>query len=80
MTRDGGQVPGGRPPRRQEAADRQRTAGAAKPAPAPRPAVPALASIRPRRPSLGGGAPAQGRELGRQGQRTVRKLLEAGLA
>jgi AcrR family transcriptional regulator len=35
---------------------------------------------RPRRPSLGGGAPAQGRELGRQGQRTVRKLLEAGLA
>ena len=34
----------------------------------------------PRRSSLGGGAPAQGRELGRQGQRTVRKLLEAGLA
>ncbi len=39
-----------------------------------------LASAHPRRPSLGGGAPAQGRELGRQGQRTVRRLLEAGLA
>jgi AcrR family transcriptional regulator len=33
-----------------------------------------------RRPSLGGGAPAQGRELGRHGQQTVRKLLDAGLA
>jgi AcrR family transcriptional regulator len=32
------------------------------------------------RPSLGGGAPAQGRVLGRQGRQTVRKLLEAGLA
>jgi AcrR family transcriptional regulator len=31
-------------------------------------------------PSLGGGEPARGRALGRQGQRTVRKLLEAGLA
>jgi AcrR family transcriptional regulator len=31
-------------------------------------------------PSLGGGAPAQGRVLGRQGRQTVRKLLEAGLA
>jgi AcrR family transcriptional regulator len=31
------------------------------------------------RPSLGGGTPAQGRELGRQGRETVRKLLEAGL-
>jgi AcrR family transcriptional regulator len=29
---------------------------------------------------MGGGAPAQGRALGRQGQKTVRKLLEAGLA
>jgi AcrR family transcriptional regulator len=29
------------------------------------------------RPSLGGGAPAQERELGRQGRETVRKLLEA---
>src|SRR6266581_8851793 len=33
----------------------------------------------PRRPSLGGGTPAQERELGRQGRETVRKLLEAGL-
>ena len=33
-----------------------------------------------RRPSLGGGTPAQGRELGAQGRQTVRKLLEAGLA
>jgi AcrR family transcriptional regulator len=32
------------------------------------------------RPSLGGGTPAQGRELGAQGRRTIRKLLEAGLA
>jgi len=31
------------------------------------------------RPSLGGGTPAQERELGRQGRETVRKLLEAGL-
>ena len=35
---------------------------------------------RPRRPSLGGGTPAQERELGAQGRQTVRKLLEAGLA
>jgi AcrR family transcriptional regulator len=35
---------------------------------------------RPRRPSLHGGEPAHGRALGRQGQQTVRKLLEAGLA
>ena len=34
----------------------------------------------PSPPSLDGGAPAQGRALGRQGQKTVRKLLEAGLA
>jgi AcrR family transcriptional regulator len=39
----------------------------------------AAAGPRPRRPSLGGGAPAQGRELGRHGQQTVRKLLDAGL-
>jgi len=36
--------------------------------------------VRPRRPSLGGGIPAQGRELGAQGRLTVRRLLEAGLA
>jgi AcrR family transcriptional regulator len=35
---------------------------------------------RPRRPSLGGGVPAQERELGAQGRQTVRRLLEAGLA
>src|SRR6266496_937146 len=35
---------------------------------------------RPRRPSLGGGIPAQERELGAQGRQTVRRLLEAGLA
>jgi AcrR family transcriptional regulator len=32
------------------------------------------------RPSLEGGTPAQGRELGRQGRETVRKLLEAAMA
>src|SRR5216683_1849951 len=32
------------------------------------------------RPSLGGGTPAQERELGRQGRETVRKLLEAAVA
>src|SRR5215469_7330865 len=36
--------------------------------------------VRVRRPSLGGGIPAQGRELGAQGRLTVRRLLEAGLA
>jgi AcrR family transcriptional regulator len=36
--------------------------------------------VRLRRPSLGGGIPAQGRELGAQGRQTVRRLLEAGLA
>src|ERR1700722_6465804 len=35
---------------------------------------------RPRRPSLNGGIPAQGRELGAQGRMTIRRLLEAGLA
>jgi len=34
----------------------------------------------PRRPSLGGGIPAQERELGAQGRQTIRRLLEAGLA
>src|ERR1700738_5442251 len=31
------------------------------------------------RPSLGGGAPAQDRELRAQGRETVRRLLEAGM-
>jgi AcrR family transcriptional regulator len=35
---------------------------------------------RTRRPSLGGGIPAQERELGAQGRQTIRRLLEAGLA
>ncbi|HEY3905127.1 MAG TPA: TetR/AcrR family transcriptional regulator [Streptosporangiaceae bacterium] len=35
---------------------------------------------RPKRPSLGGGIPAQGRELGVQGRLTVRRLLDSGLA
>jgi AcrR family transcriptional regulator len=35
---------------------------------------------RPARPSLGGGTPAQDRELRAQGRETVRKLLEAGTA
>jgi AcrR family transcriptional regulator len=48
--------------------------------PIPRAPSQATAAVKPRRPSLGGGAPAQGRALGRQGQRTVRKLLDAGLA
>jgi AcrR family transcriptional regulator len=37
-------------------------------------------SGRNRRPSLGGGRPAQDRALRAQGRETVRKLLEAGLA
>ena len=35
---------------------------------------------RAKRPSLGGGRPAQDRELRAQGRQTVRRLLEAGLA
>jgi AcrR family transcriptional regulator len=70
MTSGGSQIPAGRPPGPRGAADRPRAT-----APAPALAEPA----RPRPPSLGGGEPAQGRALGRQGQRTVRKLLEAGL-
>lgn len=35
---------------------------------------------RRQRPSLGGGIPAQQRDLGAQGRETVRRLLEAGLA
>src|SRR4249920_2423849 len=37
-------------------------------------------AARPMRPSLGGGRPAQDRELRAQGRQTVRRLLEAGLA
>lgn len=54
----------------------------ADPAAGPRrPAGPSRGiGVRPRRPSMGGGIPAQGRELGTQGRQTVRRLLEAGLA
>jgi AcrR family transcriptional regulator len=38
------------------------------------------AGAKPGRPSLGGGAPAQDRELRAQGRQTVQKLLDAGLA
>jgi AcrR family transcriptional regulator len=45
------------------------------------PAARARAGVgRPKRPSLGGGRPAQDRELRAQGRQTVRRLLEAGLA
>jgi AcrR family transcriptional regulator len=50
---------------------------------APREAAPRGAGRPPRtkpaRPSLGGGAPAQERELRAQGRETVRRLLEAGM-
>src|SRR5689334_12155165 len=50
---------------------------AKKPAPAARGRA---GGGRPKRPSLGGGRPAQDRELRAQGRQTVRRLLEAGLA
>src|SRR6266581_233794 len=50
---------------------------AKKPAPAARSRA---GGGRPKRPSLGGGRPAQDRELRAQGRQTVRRLLEAGLA
>ena len=59
--------------------------GEAEGQPAAKPARPAAARSRggagrPKRPSLGGGSPAQHRELRAQGRQTVRRLLEAGLA
>jgi AcrR family transcriptional regulator len=44
------------------------------------PRSPSDSDAQSKRPSLGGGTPAQGRELGAQGRKTIRKLLEAGLA
>jgi AcrR family transcriptional regulator len=45
------------------------------------PAAPRSTSgARRHRPSLGGGVPAQQRELGAQGRQTIRRLLDAGLA
>ncbi len=67
----------------QDAPAEATTPATADEAPAPRPQVPPQAARgRPagRRPSLGGGIPAQERELGAQGRLTVRRLLEAGLA
>ena len=58
--------------------------GEAEGQPAAKQAGPAARSrsgaARPKRPSLGGGRPAQHRELRAQGRETVRRLLEAGLA
>jgi len=48
--------------------------------PSATPAGPAGSGPGRVRPSLGGGTPAQERELGRQGRETVRKLLEAATA
>jgi AcrR family transcriptional regulator len=73
-----GVIRGGQPGLEAAAADAT-AAGPAAAGPAAgkgRPGGPA----RSGRPSLGGGVPAQGRELGAQGRKTVRKLLEAGLA
>jgi AcrR family transcriptional regulator len=68
MNREAGDCPDARLPgtaRRKEALAQQRAHGG---------------SGHARRPSLGGGTPAQERALGAQGRQTVRKLLEAGLA
>jgi AcrR family transcriptional regulator len=58
--------------------------GEAEGQPAAKQATPAVRGRagggRPKRPSLGGGRPAQDRELRAQGRQTVRRLLEAGLA
>ncbi len=58
--------------------------GEAEGQPAAKQAKPAARSRagvgRPKRPSLGGGRPAQDRELRAQGRQTVHRLLEAGLA
>src|SRR5262249_33489269 len=57
-----------------------RASGQAAPPATDRPSRPSRGTgVRLRRPSLGGGIPAQGRELGAQGRQTVRRLLEAGL-
>jgi len=54
--------------------------GASKHAGKPVPAPGTKATDRPRRASLGGGRPAQDRELRAQGRQTLQNLLEAGLA
>src|SRR5216684_9175922 len=65
-------APGGSAPDR-EAATPASEHGAAAP-------KPRAAGGRARRPSLGGGIPAQDRELRAQGRQTVQRLLDAGLA
>src|SRR5256714_13307127 len=58
-------------------------AGEAKGRPAAKRPPAALARAgagRPKRPSLGGGRPAQDRELRAQGRQTLQNLLDAGLA
>ncbi|MGH3274914.1 MAG: TetR/AcrR family transcriptional regulator [Streptosporangiaceae bacterium] len=77
MTTGGGQIPARQPSGPHDVAGRRRPGAPAKPSGEPMP--PPRAPARPKPPSLGGGEPAQGRALGRQGQRTVRKLLEAAL-
>ena len=80
MTSGGSQVPAGRPPGPRNPGGGAPARPVAEPAPAPPGQPPApRAAARTQPASLGGGEPAQGRALGRQGQRTVRKLLEAGL-
>src|ERR1700761_6724173 len=80
MTSNGGQGPGGRPPRRNDAAARSRSTAAGASCEEQEPLAAAPPADPPPQPSLGGGTPAQGRALGRQGLKTVSKLLEAGLA
>jgi AcrR family transcriptional regulator len=65
-------APGGSAPD-EEAATPATAHGAAEP-------KPRAVGGRARRPSLGGGIPAQDRELRAQGRQTVQRLLEAGLA
>src|SRR5690348_5152841 len=54
--------------------------GGSKQAGKPQTAPVAKAAGRPRRASLGGGRPAQDRELRAQGRQTLQNLLDAGLA
>jgi AcrR family transcriptional regulator len=56
------------------------TKAAGQDAPPKKTGAPRAGPAHHRRPSLGGGTPAQERALGAQGQQTVRRLLEAGLA
>src|ERR1700728_4169802 len=69
----------GRGPARQPTAGAGQPHGAAQATGAGRIRATGRSARKPQaRPSLGGGAPAQDRELRAQGRETVRKLLEAG--